>query len=188
MTSRTRFISWNVRGIRSNRPELDLLLQRSPDVVCLQETKLPADDYTVRNYKAHHLIHSDGQIACGGVSILVKKDAPHSKINIQSRLQAIAVRVTLHRPLTICSVYIPPDLRLLAAELEGLLAQLPPPYIIMGDFNAHSPLWGNTNTNQRGNAVEAFITKTDVYLANGLEPTRDHLQDIHLQMVSSPLV
>ena len=174
MSSRTRLISWNIRGIRSSRAELDILLEKGPDVVCLQETKLPADlnYYKINNYSAHHLIHPEGQIACGGVSILTRRGIPHRKLDLQTGLQAIAVRCTLHRPITVCSVYIPPDRALASRELELLLDQLPAPYVIMGDFNAHSPLWGNTDTNRRGNVVESFLTKTDVYLANGVDATR----------------
>ena len=119
MNSRTRLISWNIRGIRSSRAELDILLEKGPDVVCLQETKLPADLelYKVKDYTAHHLIHSDGQIACGGVSVLTRRGIPHRRLDLQTGLQAIAVRCTLHRPITVCSVYIPPDRVLASREL-----------------------------------------------------------------------
>ena len=62
----------------------------------------------------------------------------------------------------------PPNFNLQAAELNNLLAQLPAPFVIMGDFNAHSPLWGCSDTNQRGKVVERFLTKAD---ANIMEAT-----------------
>ena len=36
--------------------------------------------------------------------------------------------------------------------------QLPSPFLILGDFNAHSPVWGSPNTNTRGQIIEDFIT------------------------------
>ena len=46
--------------------------------------------------------------ASGGVSILIRKYIPQNKININTHLQAIAVLATLHKTVTICSLYIPP--------------------------------------------------------------------------------
>ena len=44
----------------------------------------------------------------GGVSILIRKNVPQSKININTHLQAIAVSATLHKTVSIYSLYIPP--------------------------------------------------------------------------------
>ena len=46
--------------------------------------------------------------ASGGVSILVRKDIPEQQINIDSELKVIDVKTTLHKPVNICSIYIPP--------------------------------------------------------------------------------
>ena len=158
-------------------------------MVCLQETKLPADrsDFKIRGYQAHHLIHTDGQIACGGVSVLVGNTIPHRKVQLTTRLQAIAVRSTLHRPITICSVYISPNRSLELAELHNLLGQLPTPFIITGDFNAHSPLWGNTDTNQRGLCVEKLLLESDVYLANGTAATHVNQATLHTSSIDLTL-
>ena len=82
MTLNTRLISWNVRGIKPNLADLCLLIKNKPNIVCLQETKLPEEDenFQVRDYEPFHYINSGGQIACGGTSILVRKDIPCRKI------------------------------------------------------------------------------------------------------------
>ena len=49
-----------------------------------------------------------GQRASGGVSILIRNDIPQNRININTLLQAISVSATLHKIVTICSLYIPP--------------------------------------------------------------------------------
>ena len=46
--------------------------------------------------------------ASGGTSILIKSDIPHRPIDINSNLQAIAVNVTLSKPITISSICLPP--------------------------------------------------------------------------------
>lgn len=42
----------------------------------------------------------------GSTSILVRNDVPQSQMNLTTNLQAIAVKVTIYRPVNICSVYI----------------------------------------------------------------------------------
>ncbi|KAJ8037613.1 hypothetical protein HOLleu_18472 [Holothuria leucospilota] len=81
--------------------------------------------------------------AIGGSSILVKKTFPHSTIYLKTNLQAVAIRATLHRTITVCSVYIPPRYSLKRDDLEVLVNQLPTPFLLLGDFNAHSDMWGN---------------------------------------------
>lgn len=179
--SESKIISWNVRGVNTSAPELNLLLRKeNPDVVCLQETKLSADrqDFAIRGYKAHHRINTDGQIACGGVSVFVKDRTPHRKVELRSNLQAVAVRVTLEKVITVCSIYIPPsdrnDETHLERELEELFEELPLPWVVTGDFNAQSPIWDDSNPtpNHKGKAVEKILEKRqDVCIVNSQEAT-----------------
>lgn len=78
----------------------------------------------------------------------------------------VAVRLTLHKVVTLCSVYIPPDVTVTLQDLDNLMTQLPPPYMLLGDFNAHNSAWGGHYTNAKGKAMEDFITKTDLCLWN----------------------
>ena len=81
----------------------------------------------------------------------------------QENLQATAISVTLDREITICYVYIPPSFSLNSQHLDNLLQQLPSPYILLGDFNGHNILWGGQNNDSRGELIEHFITKNDIY-------------------------
>ena len=85
---------------------------------------------------------------------------------MQTELQATAVSVTLDKEITICSVYIPPSFSLDSQHLDSFLQQLPSPYIILGDFNGHNILWGNTNYDFRGELIENFLTKNDICIMN----------------------
>ena len=68
--------------------------------------------------------------------------------------------------MTICSVYLPPSIPVDFIKLDILLDQLPKPFILMGDFNAHSSLWGCRDTNIKGRQMEDFISKHDLCLLN----------------------
>ena len=98
--------------------------------------------------------------------MFVKSSFPQRKINLQKNLQATAISVTLDREITICSVFIPPSYSLNSLHLDNLLQQLPSPYIILGDVNGHYFLWGGQNNDSRGELIEDFITKNDIYIMN----------------------
>jgi hypothetical protein len=44
----------------------------------------------------------------------------------------------------------------------------------MGDFNAHSPLWGGSSLDNRGKIVEDLISNTNLIILNSTEPTYIH--------------
>ena len=114
-------LQWNIRGIKRNYTELNLLIKNhNPNVLCIQETKLPNKDFVIKGYQEFHHIHTDGLIACGGTSFFVKKSVIHSKIPLNTKLQAVAIRATFHKTITICSVYIPPDSNPSLKDFENL--------------------------------------------------------------------
>ena len=113
------------------------------------------DKTNMKNYEQYDYIHDMGLRALGGVSILIRKNIPQSKIS-PPPLQAIAISATLHKTTTICSIYIPPQ-DPINKELNNLINQLPKPYILMGDFNSHNILWGSRTTSKRGQTLEKMI-------------------------------
>ena len=63
-----------------------------------------------------------------------------SHIPLHTNLQAVAVSITLHVVITLCSLYSSPSLRLSPKDLDDLVPQLPSPFILLGDFNGHTIL------------------------------------------------
>ncbi|ESO92697.1 hypothetical protein LOTGIDRAFT_175659 [Lottia gigantea] len=118
----------------------------------------------------HHYGTGDDKVS-GGVSIIVNRNVAQSEITLSSPLQVIAVRVTLHVPITICSIYLPPSLSLNLRELDDLVAQLPSPYILLGDFNGHHSFWGSSDDNTRGKLIADFIYDNDLRIFNDESPT-----------------
>jgi len=59
-------------------------------------------------------------------------------------MQAIAICATLGKTITLCSIY--PAIVVNSTDLENLTAQLPPPILLIGEFNANSTLWGCSKT------------------------------------------
>ena len=135
------FIQWNCRGFRVNFNELSLLIQNhGPVAICLQETHLKeTDKVNVKNYTMYNH-YAQGDRASGGSSIAVHNNYMyiHSQISLKTNLQAVAVRRSLNKTITLCSIYVPPNFQLQAQEITNVIGQLPAPFLIMGDFNAHN--------------------------------------------------
>jgi exonuclease III len=165
----TNLIQWNCRGVRPNYNELKLLIDKyCPIVFCLQETYIKADDpLTMRGFSfVDHYASDAGGKATGGTSILIKEGTPHSIIDLDTTLQAKAVSVSLFKTVTICSIYLSPSTPLDTQALDKLVQQLPKPFLLLGDFNAHNVVWGCHDTNNRGNIIDSFIARNGLCLLN----------------------
>ena len=179
-------IHWNIRGFNANR-ELVRILFKEYDVVaiCLQEIKIgdisPNLGFNFLMYRSPPLI---GVRAQGGAAVIVKKSVNQQEIKLDTILQACAVRIFTNKWVTICSIYLEPNLEnrlsdvmgnprsLELNDLQHLINQLPEPYILLGDFNAKHTLWGESYCDPRGNVIEELLDRNNVVLMNDGSPTR----------------
>ena len=163
-----KIIQWNCQGLKANINELLLLLtEECTSIICLQETFLKQDDnINIRNYEMFIHTQDSGGRASGGVSVLIRNNIPHSKIDITTNIQAVAIKATLHKPVNIYSIYIPPSNDIDENELKKLIDQLPRPFILLGEFNNHNTLWGCKDTNKKGKMLEKVINENDMCLLN----------------------
>ena len=81
--------------------------------------------------------------------------------NLNTPLQAVAARVTLNKVVTFCSIYLPPSDHVANTDLINLTEQLPSPFVLLGDFNCHSPVWGNESYNSRRQMLEDLFSEMD---------------------------
>ena len=84
------------------------------------------------------------------VTLYINKSFLFSEIKLDTDLQAVSVTVSAKKTLPVCNVYLPPSLDVNFSDLEHLIEQLPAPFVL-GDLNAHSPLWGDVRGFQRSN-------------------------------------
>jgi len=166
-----------MRGLQANRDELSLLLsQYHPTAVSIQETLLHSNKTaSFKNYSYYGIPAVENNSSLhGGVAILIKNSTSHQQLHINTGLQAIAVRATCHKTITICSIYLSPSIACNITELKDLIRQLPPPVLLPGDFNAHSQQWGYNKSSTRGKMVEDFLLKSNLSLLNSGSPTYLH--------------
>ena len=107
--------------------------------------------------------------ASGGVAIYIDKNFINEDVTINSNIEAVAVTVQIkNKKVTVCNLYISNKHQLFFSKLENLIKQLPTPYIIVGDFNAHNQAWGSVHTDKRGKAIQQFINDFNIItLKNG---------------------
>ena len=167
-------IQWNAQGVRSKKDELSEMINlHNANIIAIQETKL----WNNSNFSLPHYntVRRDGHYnegPHGGVAIFIHTSIPFNEIDVNTPIQAIAVRVHLQREITICNLYSSGAHIINQQVLSNLYNQLPQPCLIVGDFNAHNQLWGSTNTDGRGREIEAFITQQGLNIMNNGAPTR----------------
>ena len=161
----TDIVQWNVHVLRANFEELRLLRnQYNPHVVAVQECQQRKDKITHLNVFSGITKSSPGDTATGGVTLYINKSVLFSEIKLDTDLQAVAVRVSAKKTLTVCNIYLPPSLDVNFSDLEHLIEQLPAPFVVVGDFNAHSPLWGDVRQDSRGQMVKKKLNDYNLCL------------------------
>ena len=111
----------------------------------------------------------------GGVALLIKNIFAHKHIQLNTSLQAVAARITCFRSITVCSVYPPPTSKWTIDELEDIINQLPPPIVLLRDFNAHSNEWGCSKNDSKGKMISDLILQRNLSLLNDGSATYFHL-------------
>lgn len=166
------FLQWNCRGLFSNYDDITFLInEHHPAAFCLQETHLKESHSNVlRHFKVFRKDRLNASVASGGVAVVVQRMVPSTEVALQTSLEAVAVRLLLDRVITVCSVYISPGYRLQFEELDNLIRQLPVPYIILGDFNAHNPLWEALEEILEGHSLNGFFFRQDCVCSTQKKP------------------
>lgn len=106
------------------------------------------------------------------VAIGVSAETAASRLDIDTDLPIVGVRLGLPFAVSVLSVYLPngklPDLQ---NRLQDVLQQVPEPVIIVGDVNGHHRAWGGSKNNIRGNCVMEFACANDLVILNDGSPT-----------------
>ncbi|HET6203990.1 MAG TPA: exodeoxyribonuclease III [Planctomycetota bacterium] len=147
-----RLVTWNVNSIRTRLPRcLALLGRQKPDVLCLQETKVPDADFPVAAFEeVGYRAALHGQKTYNGVAILtrgplerIQRGIPDGEPDDQARLLAATaegvrvVDVYVPNGEAVDSPKFPYKLRWLERLAAWLRSSADPaePLLVCGDFN-----------------------------------------------------
>ncbi|GFN94962.1 RNA-directed DNA polymerase from mobile element jockey [Plakobranchus ocellatus] len=84
------------------------------------------------------------------------------------------LQISLEKTLTVCSLYLPPNIPVPKLSLAEFFEQLPKPFLVQGDFNAHSLAWGDSRRDGPGRMLEEFMAENDFIILNSGEQTFVH--------------
>jgi exonuclease III/ribonuclease HI len=172
MSVKKKILQWNVRGFKNEiKNELEILLKNENlGIICLQETKTRVapkfKDFQIffKNTRAE-------SVAKGGVMTAIESHIYAEEIPLNTNICAVAVRVAWPEEFVICNVYQPPKTQHRKREWGHLLNQLGEKFLILGDFNSKSILWGAQNACNKGKILEELIDERDLIVLNDGNPT-----------------
>ncbi|KAE9530686.1 hypothetical protein AGLY_011148 [Aphis glycines] len=158
---------------KKKKEELELIIQdHNPQIIRLQESNFKENHIApLKNYKGYSKNRLEAGRASGGTAIYVKAFITSQTINILSDLEVLAVQIETKEKLTICNIYLPNQKKFRKIDIEHIIQQLSTPLILLGDFNAHSPLWGSIKTDPRGKEIETLLENYNIALLNDSTPT-----------------
>lgn len=165
-------IQFNCCGISTKLSEVKLYIYRErPDIVCFCETWLKRSYPKFVGYNNLYLHRVTDK---GGLAMLIREDIPFAPKPIVQygggdlEYQAIDIHTSLG-PISIMNTY-NPNKNIKVEEFRHYIGQLGAKYIIIGDLNAHSPLWdARGRTNQTGKAIEDLLNCLHLGLLNKVE-------------------
>ena len=154
--------------------------QCRPSIMCLQSyRKVILKNNHYYCHKEYTCFYKNGllsSIASGGVAIYVDSSYQAKQIPLQTRLEAIAIEMTLKQSFSICNIYLLPSTIFSLEELENTYQQPPHSCIIVGDFNSHNIIWGCITRSPKVTIVEDFVGSTNMVLLNTGQATRIRLR------------
>jgi len=176
MSNNAHLLQWNCRGYSANYESIvKLLYDYSPSCFLIQETMLgTTTPFSPGGYSIHTHTVTGNRTPGDGLAVFIKDGTPFLPLVLDTNLQAMAFRIHIDRLYTICNIYIHPNEDLTTNQLEDLCSQLPPPYILAGDFNARNILWGDSLNNRLGTTIETFSIESDLVILNTGSPTHLH--------------
>ena len=95
-------------------------------------------------------------------------------MTLSTNLQADAISATLHKIITVCSVYIPPNEELKELEPNIKKKTTFKTFIIMRDFNSHNEIWVSKKTDKKGKVIEHLLNQHQLCMYNNKSNTHLH--------------
>ena len=196
-TFNSTIIQWNINGLqkRMHLGEIQRLLKEyEPMCICLQHTNTPIPSIG-KYFLATASTPGAGLL---GTAIYVHNRLTYDKIAVNNTFQTLAIK--LHLPnkknIVMCNMYNQPSQNYDMRQLSNILSQFQQPVLIMGDFNAHHPLWdfNITDADAEGEEIEQLLLNQNYCCLNEddvhtyISKTHGSLSSIDLTLCSAHLV
>lgn len=188
-----KILQWNINSALGNKHNLIILVNElNPDVIILNETRLKQNmNFNLPGYNIVHYDRIDGH---GGIATLIRKSIKYEVVQFQSpnmnpKLQILIIKIVC---ISIINIYNPPNNKIDAELISGILSQTQGSVVLMGDMNAHHTAWGSAQNNLNGNIIMTIIDNFNLYIANDgtdtrLRPPLNNPSPLDLTLLSAEL-
>lgn len=165
-------LQWNPRSLRPKKPSLlHLINSHHPAVIAVAETWLkPGAHFRVPGYSC--LRHDRAVSGGAGSALFIRHSLPFSQIPLPPVHPDIYVVAAKIMDISYISIYIPHPSSNLIADILHLISSIPPPIMLMGDFNAHHTSWGSSKTDYYSLSLLEVVDESDLCIINDGTPTR----------------
>ena len=167
-------LQWNCNGLKSKLPELIAYLhEHQLKIAVIQESKLNCNSTSVDIPNFTTVRKDRVQDNGGGLIIYIHKTIqfqtlPDIRSDGHTEYLGILVGDT-----NIINIYIPPVTSCTSGFKPNIQAILPQGNsLVLGDFNAHDPLWHSSLQDQRGSDIAEIIGNSNFGVLNDNSPTR----------------
>ncbi|GFR59552.1 RNA-directed DNA polymerase from mobile element jockey [Elysia marginata] len=166
-----RIMHWNAHGIKTRKLELGVFLTENKiDVCAIQETHLKEEErFWIRGYKDFRQDRINRKN--GGIITLVNTNTLTAVVTYRSRpdgetvdkdTECLGIELILpSNNLHVYNIYSHPDKDF---QFEPQVKQ--DNFIVVGDFNSHSPSWGYKDLDSKGEKVEDWAIDNQLVLLN----------------------
>lgn len=175
-----RIAFWNCRGALSKKPDIELFAETA-DIIFLAETCVTQfHDYRIRGFESIRLHHVQG--GTRGLLVLVKRDISFTQVDSVSiddpSIEIIILQITsASRPVMVAGIYRHPNMTTPASAYDRIFAILKKSdhFLLIGDFNAHHPLWGSRRPSSAGTILSSVLEDHNCIVLNSEVPTPTYI-------------
>lgn len=164
-------MQWNARGLRGRLSDFrQRVFKYQFPVIVICEPNMDSS-FRISGYVQ---IWSRNDQTSSKVLVCVRHDLVYFRHDVPSHTTNDYVCLTIKhrwRTFSVIGGYIHPRARIDCSHLMSVLQASQGPHIVIGDFNAHHPLWGSTMTNTRGKTLADFMCSQGLYVLNDGSPT-----------------
>jgi ribonuclease HI len=164
-------LQWNARGLRTNIDQLRNYLINThtpPEVICLEETFLKAKHRSPK-LDGYCIVRRDRVVGeKGGLLMYIKEGLNFNVLDMEEEVPDIEIQGveigSLNGHLKIFNFYIKPSCKLKKHDIEKIFPKKRS--IFVGDFNAHSMLWGSHKIDSKGKIIEEIVSENNLVVLN----------------------
>lgn len=166
-TNQLTILQWNVCGLLPRLAELKNYIFASdtiPDIICIQESFLKANkNVEISGYNVERRDRADG--AKGGVATFINKNLSYNLITSVTEIEELSIEINLgQQKLIICNIYNPPGHKIDENVYNQIAARSN--QILLGDFNAHHPVFGGKLLDPAGRILDNIINNNNLCILN----------------------